>query len=513
VDRELLPRRVLWVCLFGWVVVWAASAWVTDDAYITFRSVDLTLQGLGPRWNVLERVQAFSHPLWFLLLVVLGWLGMNLFWAATALSLVCSVATARLLLARAATPLVGAAVLALLCASKSFVEFSSSGLENALCHLLVVCIYFVGLGAGPVDGARRGVVLGVLCSAVALCRLDQLLLIAPMVGLLLWRGRGTRVLQGWMLGLLPLVGWELFSLLYYGDVLPNTACAKLNHDIGVRTRLEQGLAFYAVNLRYDHVTVPVVVLAGLLGIWRGGVRAAAAVGCLAYLAYIWWIPGDFMAGRFHSTPFALAVAIVVTASLRPRTVLALGAAGLALSLVNPRGPLRPDRLITGEPVDGVADERAYYWWDSRVQFTGEVNADGIKLGIRRSGGDLPTPPWDGAPPVVMARWGGLFAYEKGASHHLVDEMGLSDPLLSRLRVVSQPWNPSRPGHLQRVLPEGYLESLRTDRNAIEDPAIAALWDDVRLVTRGPLLSGRRLRAITGTVWCGAAHRSALDSGR
>ena len=47
--------------------VYLANAWVCDDAYITFRSIDNLVNGLGPVWNAGERVQAFTHPLWFLL--------------------------------------------------------------------------------------------------------------------------------------------------------------------------------------------------------------------------------------------------------------------------------------------------------------------------------------------------------------------------------------------------------------------------------------------------------------
>ncbi len=42
------------------------TAWVCDDAYITFRTVDNFVHGYGLRWNVDERVQGFTHPLWML---------------------------------------------------------------------------------------------------------------------------------------------------------------------------------------------------------------------------------------------------------------------------------------------------------------------------------------------------------------------------------------------------------------------------------------------------------------
>jgi hypothetical protein len=44
------------------------TAWVSETAYLTFRTVEHAAAGFGPRWNVAERVQVYDHPLWMLLL-------------------------------------------------------------------------------------------------------------------------------------------------------------------------------------------------------------------------------------------------------------------------------------------------------------------------------------------------------------------------------------------------------------------------------------------------------------
>ena len=46
------------------------TAWMCDDAYITLRTVDNFVSGFGPRWNVAERVQAYTHPLWMFVLAL-----------------------------------------------------------------------------------------------------------------------------------------------------------------------------------------------------------------------------------------------------------------------------------------------------------------------------------------------------------------------------------------------------------------------------------------------------------
>ena len=42
------------------LVVLVRSAWVSEDAYITLRTVDNFVNGYGLRWNVSERVQTYT---------------------------------------------------------------------------------------------------------------------------------------------------------------------------------------------------------------------------------------------------------------------------------------------------------------------------------------------------------------------------------------------------------------------------------------------------------------------
>ncbi len=43
---------------------------MSDDAYITLRTVDNFINGYGLTWNISERVQAYTHPLWMFLLSI-----------------------------------------------------------------------------------------------------------------------------------------------------------------------------------------------------------------------------------------------------------------------------------------------------------------------------------------------------------------------------------------------------------------------------------------------------------
>src|SRR5690606_21201717 len=46
------------------------SAWISDDAIITFRAVENFLAGYGLGYNPFVRVQVFTHPLWMFLIAL-----------------------------------------------------------------------------------------------------------------------------------------------------------------------------------------------------------------------------------------------------------------------------------------------------------------------------------------------------------------------------------------------------------------------------------------------------------
>jgi arabinofuranosyltransferase len=166
-------RRVglgLPLALYGFVVL--QSAWLSDDAYITYRTVDNFVSGLGLRWNPIERVQAYTHPLWMFVISAGYALSGNLYWTALGASLACSWGAVFVLATRLALSPWSAAVAVLtLTGSSAFVDYSTSGLENPLTHLLSVA-FFVRFFGRPFDA--RGIAwLAALAGLAALNRLDS----------------------------------------------------------------------------------------------------------------------------------------------------------------------------------------------------------------------------------------------------------------------------------------------------------------------------------------------------
>lgn len=472
------------------------SAWVCDDAYISFRTVHNFVEGHGLRWNVAERVQVFTHPLWLFLVSGLYALGADVYGASVGLSLLLTAAVGLLVAwGGPARGHWGAVAVVALASSKSFVDYSTSGLENPLLHLLLLLFLRELLtlpSAGksdPRDLEGRLLRMTVLGSLLALTRPDAVLFVAPGMALAALRVGLRRALPRLALGLSPLLAWEAFSLVYYGDLVPNTARAKLQFQTSDWTRAHMGLRYLLVTCRLDPVAGPLIVGGLAFAAWTRDARViAAGAGALAAIAYLLTIGGDFMIGRFLAAPLLVSVALVAGAPARaPRAALwpaAVTVAVVLLSLTSPSSPFRVGPAYMADGSDdplGLADERGYYFPQTGL------------FGRDRPGRSVPPQRWDGSPPSVLVYGGGMVPFSRGPGVHYVDIYAVTEPLLAR--VPMELLGPYRPGHVVRAVPIGYLESLVTGQNLLVEPATAALWNDVRLATRGPLWTRARWRAI------------------
>lgn len=499
-DRWARIALVLSLVALAYALV--VTAWQCDDAYITFRTVRNVFHGHGLTWNPGERVQAFTHPLWmFVALLAYGSTG-EVFYSMSLVSMALTVATASGLAWTVRTrPWAAAVLVGILAGSRAFVDFGTSGLENPLLHVLLVV--FARLAGGR-ETFRGDLARSMLLSAVLLTRIDAALLVLPawVEAFVRRRPRGAVAL-----GLAPFAAWELFSLVYYGSLVPNTAYAKLNLDIPRGALWAQGLAYLRDSVEHDPLTsVAMLVAIGFVAVRGDRTARALVLGVLAYLVYVVSIGGDFMSGRFLSAPLVLslaAAALVVARGVDSDRVGVIAAAVVALYvLAHPSSPLSsgptygvgwsPDRVVRPS---GVADERAYYY-----PTTGLLRVLLAADELRARG--LPVPPYVGAirgaelarAPERVAVYNevGFFGYFVGDTQ-VVDVWALCDPLLAR--IPFRAGRGFRPGHYPRPIPEGYVESRASGENRIADPALRPAYDAIRLVTSGPLLSRERFAAI------------------
>lgn len=228
-----LSLLVLWR---GWLEFW----FLTDDAFITFRYISNRQLGLGYVWNAppFRPVEGYSNFLWMVLLdAVWSVLRIEPPAAANTLSLVCaglatwriwSWSSASTTSASLARPLLA---LGLLLSNRTFLTWSSSGLETSLFNLLLLLWFEQAWRHG--DQRRGSPGFALLClwaSLAALTRPDGLLLFGATVVMALLPRTSRRGSAGWFAGaglslsLVPLhLLWRRST---YGEWLPNTYYAK-----------------------------------------------------------------------------------------------------------------------------------------------------------------------------------------------------------------------------------------------------------------------------------------------
>ncbi|MBP7830394.1 MAG: hypothetical protein KA248_10795 [Kiritimatiellae bacterium] len=477
-------------------LVFLLNAWVCDDAYITFRSIDNLLHGHGLRWNVAERVQSFTHPLWMMLMTAAAGLTREFFFTTIGVSLLLGLATLRVLRA-------GAVLVFLLVSSKAFMDYSSSGLENPLSYLLLALFFREFFRESPADDGDDRWRIGrlvLLATLAYLNRHDTILLFLPALGLVLAQGlrrHGARALAPVLLGGLPAAAWHVFSVVYYGFFFPNTYYAKLaGAGVAGSVLRRQGWAYLVNSLNFDFLTLFVTAL-GLGTLLLPRARKApglcAGLGVLLYFVYVIRIGGDFMSGRFLALPFLLG-AWLVAREITARRLGWIAFTLLALyNVIAPRAPIKTSRAYARWDPDehnGISDERAYYQDGSSLLFYSPAcpppdNAY-TRLALQARGAPDTT---------FVSETIGFAGFIVGPEKYVIDKLGLTDPLLARLPISRRSLANFQIGHFARRLPLGYFESCADGVNRIQDPGVRAYYDGLLLITRAPLFAPGRWKAI------------------
>ncbi len=507
-NSRLIKNKALaipFLAVYAWLVI--RTSWVGDDAVITFRSLENFLHGYGPVFNIGERVQTFTHPLWFLLQAAAGFVFnlwksnpfgqgqmyfLNVF-ISIGLSLLVAI-----IFAFNTTSSTKGAILGLLIfsVSKSFVDYSTSGLENPLTHLILL-LFTLAYLTKKEDSQRSIYILGTLAALGGVDRLDTLLFYFPALILLFWQSPNkgkTLITLGF--GFLPLIAWELFSLFYYGVPFPNTAYAKINTGIPESSLITQGIFYYLNSLKLDPITLLTIITVSIAG-WmnRNAAHKTILAGVLLYLLYTIYIGGDFMSGRYFSTPLLICVTLLATMDFKSPKVY-----GFAIGIVLLVG-IAPIFVIPERaPAFGVGDEGDHRVFvdergisDERIVYTGLGLFERIKKKSAPST-NYARDKWVYLPgePVRVRILGplGLNSMTLGPNFHVIDVNSLADPLMTRMPLYEiERW---RIGHFRHIIPKGYEETLKSGENRIENKEIALYYDKLSFIVRGELWSWERV---------------------
>jgi arabinofuranosyltransferase len=502
-------RLVWWSTLLLFVCVLIVNAWIVDDAYITFRSVDNFLDGHGLRWNVDERVQSYTHPLWMLLMTGAAFVTGEMFYSALALSLVVSVAAALVaarFVARDAPWKAPLLLLALLC-SKAVIDYTSSGLETPVAYLIAAV--FVASMLGPASDEARLTIAAVCGSLSFLTRPDALVLYLPAIVYLLAR---TRRVDRLAIGLLPAIAWVLFSLIYYGFPLPNTAYAKnLGADFPTEWLLRRGLEYAGNSLLWDAPSYAILALAIGASLFHPAARAIMG-GVAVYLVLVVTRLGSttHMSGRHFAIPLFIAITVAIHFVKSRRMALVMAAVLAVYFVWNPVSPVKfgTSAYVPHGQYWSYLDTKFFAykegtallnWWRAErplpdhqwVRYGEQMRASPKKVFV--GAGD---PVWDRVPGVSPGTAIGFAGFAAGPEKFIIDVVALSDPLLARLPAIRpESYEDWKSGHFYRAVPKGYVESVMHKGNLIEHPGIREYYGVLLSITRGPIWSATRLRAI------------------
>ncbi|HSS98679.1 MAG TPA: hypothetical protein VLK33_16710, partial [Terriglobales bacterium] len=504
----------------GWLVL--SRAWFTDDAYFSFRSIDNFINGYGLTWNVTERVQAYTHPLWVLLLSAFYFFTHEIYLTTIIISLALALAVIGVIYRQSENKWQALAAIGLLSLSTAYVDYSTSGLENPLTHFLLIVFLFVFLQK---KSPSKLIWMSLLAALAAVNRLDTVLFYAPALVYEWWQqGDRWRATGQVALGFIPLAAWEIFSVIYYGFPFPNTYYAKAQNYVALGEEIWAGLNYFLFTLKFDPLTWVVIVSAFITALWqRTKLAIAIMLGVLLYLLYILQIGGDFMGGRFLSAAY-LASVFVLLYFLFPKLTVKKHWVLIPITLVLSFVASSPTYFLYARDFqtarwNGVVDERMVYYATDflRIEdlhdfnsgrrynllnkvaffvksftrgslFRLEAENDWIDLGrdIRAQAeaeGSLTLP--QGA--------NGFTGYYAGPNAYIVNNLALTDGLLARVPPVYNPnW---RSGHFKRLTPAGYLEAEAGAQAGLDDLTLDAYFQKIRSVIEGPLFTNNRWQAI------------------
>lgn len=493
------------------LAVFLKNAWAADDAYIYFRIVEQLFAGNGPNFNPHERAMVYTSPAWYWLLCAGRLFTADLYIVSIVISLILWTTTLAVLKYALKGWLPFALAVLMMLSSNGFYDSTSSGLENPLAYLAVAVygMFYIR----RLDGKNDAVPLLLTMGAAILVRHDLATLLLAPTAYAVWHDRHNRSIRQWAawtsIALAPIAAWTMFSLLYYGFPFPNTMYAKTNIDLPWHAVVtHHGFNYWLDNLQRDIVTPLTVFPAmGAAMIAPAKVRKPAlalAAGIALNCAYVTYIGGDFMLGRFIASAFLLSIFVFYlcmrndgTRQAKPKLwygrISALLLALMAINLYTHTPLNSPKSWVTYDTPIGAVDMRG--WWFPETSLWQYLHAQKSGIHFPRSEGTeiglaIRADQYDYNTHLVGGM--GMSGYHAGTDKVIFDIFALSSPLVARMNGHPESWI----GHYRREVTAEIMTAHELGPDIIEDPAIRRYYRKMSLVTQSPnLLTPERLREI------------------
>lgn len=471
-------------------------AWCSDDAYHAYVMSANLLAGKGFTPTPGIRVNVSTCPLWTIV-VTLGmvvWndpyaVGMifNLLFSGISLFMLF-----RLIYRKEDWFLLFIVVTAVLCTSKTYLSYTTSGLENAQI-IMLSSFYLTVLFKNEYFSKKELFKIALLEGLTAFTRMDCALIFAlTSAYVFLFRykkdekdaagfswNKLLQVIPIALAGLSPFILWELFSWFYYGSFVPNTALAKLNTGFPLGDYLLRGVWYGFRSLFFDAalLLLPVsFIIYNLCTNYKNPKMLFVTLGIAMYLVYIIYIGGDFMLGRHFLSLLWTALFLMFMPVEGRQNIpffcsVVLTAFFYAVLLIPAVQQSYDDYVKENSPC-WYADEQEYYYKNTGlIPMLEDYSKNGKLTAITK-----------------LRNYGILRFYSGNKDGY---EYRLYDPLLVRLPAVRlKRW---RVGHMRRKIPDGYKKTLDSGVNHIKDEDLAFYYDKLKFILSGGLLDTERLK--------------------
>ena len=313
-------------------------SYINDDILLTIRTVLNFINGHGPVFNLGERVQAYTHPLWFFILSGVIYITQEIFYTLIFTNAFFSVLAIYIIIKAYDFHKLSFKLFFLFLFSLSlsvcFVDYTSSGLENGLGFFLFSLLLYC-------TNKNKWTFIPIISGLLFLTRMDYTLMFLPF--LIYYTFCKKEPFKNKLLSLSCFFaltgGWLFFSLVYYGSLFPNTYFAKTLIDSHWSFPLINAENYYKVFIDKDLFSFLCIISFLTYGFYKtfrfkiipaytkiksklfsniqpmptkniDTNQILIPISVLLYLLYIVWIGGDFMMGRFFSIPFFITFPIL-----------------------------------------------------------------------------------------------------------------------------------------------------------------------------------------------------------
>ncbi len=438
------------------------KAWVSEDAFITLRYVENFLNELGPVFNAGERVEGYSHPLWFAVVSFFRWLGLSAKGSVILPGLIASFSALYVLFFRirfSDEPDSGSFLnlgAVILVGTSSFIDFGTSGLETPQSYLLLV-IYAKFIAENK--WKNQPVVMGLILSLLVLTRPDFGLFLLAFFCIYFVDFVRRRISLKGMAGFVvfPVIlvgGWQIFRMGYYAALFPNPVYTKA----GAEAYFSQGIK-YLIDLFQGSLLwlVLMLAIAALLIQMRKPSFKNRAIIFFSGILHGFFVirgGGDFMHGRYLLPAFiliAVSMSGVFVAYFQKKPLHRHAYIVLSLLFFFLSCQIQPVQLRGKYYNYGISNERLAYYQDGIVPlkylftdtviFMWKTIGKNYKSLAQRTDADI----------RIAYNNVGYIGYYAGKRVFLIDKLGLNDPVIARIKLQRR----ERPGH-EKHAPFGYL---------------------------------------------------------